>query len=141
MRAQLDAATPNGVDVGFENVGGEIMDHVLMRLNVGARIALCGMISQYNHYNSADDAPGWMPQYHIVRLMARRASIQGFLVIDHADRYGEAIEYLAGLIAEGKLTYHETILNGLENAVEAHNMLYAGDNTGKLLLKVAEVAD
>ncbi len=62
-------------------------------------------------------------------------------MIDHAYRYGEAIEYLAGLIAEGKITYHETILNGLENAVEAHNMLYAGDNTGKLLLKVAEVAD
>jgi NADPH-dependent curcumin reductase CurA len=140
-RTQLDAATPNGVDVGFENVGGEIMDHVLMRLNVGARIALCGMISQYNHYNSADDAPGWTPQYHVVQLMTRRASIHGYLVIDHADRYGEAIEYLARLIAEGRLTYHETILNGLENAVEAHNMLYAGGNTGKLLLKVAEVAE
>lgn len=137
-RMQFNAATPNGVDVGFENVGGEIMDHVLTRLNVGARIALCGMISQYNQYNSADDAPGWIPQYHIVQVLAQRASIHGFLVLDHVDRYREAIEYLAGLIAEGKLTYHETILNGLENVVEAHNMLYTGGNTGKLLLKVAE---
>ena len=72
--------------------------------------------------------------------MTRRASIHGYLVIDHADRYGEAIEYLARLIAECRLTYHETILNGLENAVEAHNMLYFGGNTGKLL-KVAEVAE
>jgi NADPH-dependent curcumin reductase CurA len=137
-RAQLDAAIPDGVDAGFENVGGEVMDHVLMRLNVGARIALCGMISQYSHYNSVDETPGWIPQYHIMQLMMQRASIHGYLVSDHLDRSGEAIEYLAGLIAEGKLTYHETIIDGLENAIEAQNLLYTGGNTGKLLLKVAE---
>ncbi|MGH3932594.1 MAG: hypothetical protein ACRDTF_21770 [Pseudonocardiaceae bacterium] len=93
-RAQFDAATPDGVDVGFENVGGEIMDQVLMRLNVGARIALCGMISQYGHYNSVDDAPGWVPQYHIMQLMMQRASIHGYLVLDHADRHDEAFGYL-----------------------------------------------
>lgn len=140
-RAQLDAATPDGVDGGFENVGGGIMDYVLMRLNVGARIALCGMISQYSCYNSTDDAPGWVPQYHIMQLVMRRASIHGYLVLDHADRYGEAIEYLASLLAEGKLTYHETIVDGLENAIKAHNLLYTGGNTGKLLLKVAEPAE
>ncbi len=102
-REQLDAATPDGVDVGFENVGGPVMDHVLMRLNHGARITLCG-------------------------------------VVDHADRFGEAIEYLAGLIAEGQLTYRETIVDGLENAIAAHNLLYRGTNIGKLLLKVAEPA-
>lgn len=140
-RVQLDATTANGVDVDFENVGGGIMDQVLLRLNVGARIALCGMISQYTHYNSTDDAPGWMPQYHIMQLAMQRASIQGFLVTDHVDRYSEATEYLSGLIAEGELTYHETIIDGLENSIEALNLLYTGGNTGKLLLKVAEPAD
>lgn len=70
-----------------------------------------------------------------------RASIYGYLGLDHADRYGEASEYLVNLIAEGKLTYHETIIDGLENAIEAHNLLYVGGNTGKLLFKVAEAAE
>ncbi|MCA1835175.1 MAG: NADP-dependent oxidoreductase [Actinobacteria bacterium] len=138
--AQLDAATPAGVDVNFENVGGDVLDQVLLRLNIGARIALCGMISQYNHYNSVNESPNWPPQYHIIQLVMQRASIHGFLVLDHADRFAEATEYLAGLINQGKLTYRETIINGLENAIEAHNLLYTGGNTGKLLLKLAEPA-
>lgn len=139
--AQLESATPDGVDVGFENVGGEIMDRVLMRLNVGARIALCGMISQYSHYNSMNEAPSWVPQYHIMQLMMQRASIHGYLVSDHLDRSPEAIEYLVGLMAEGNLTYRETVVDGLENVIKAQNLLYSGGNTGKLLLKVADPID
>lgn len=139
-RAHLDAVTPDGVDVGFENVGGEVMDHVLLRLNLAARIALCGMISQYCYYNSTGAAPTWTPQYQLLQLVAQRASIHGFLVLDHADRYGEAIGYLLNLMAEGKLTHRETVVDGLENAIEAHNLLYTGGNIGKLVLRIAEPA-
>ncbi len=139
-REQLSAATPDGIDVDYENVGGEIMDEVLLRLNVGARVALCGMISQYPHYNSSHERPGWVPQYQIMQVVMRRASMHGFLCTDHVDRYAEAVEYLAGLLAEGKLTYRETIVEGIENAVEAYNVLYTGGNIGKLILKVGEPA-
>ncbi|MGH3510975.1 MAG: NADP-dependent oxidoreductase [Pseudonocardiaceae bacterium] len=137
-RAQFDAVTADGVDVSFENVGGEVMDQVLLRLNVGARIALCGMISQYTHYNSTYDGPGWVPQYHIMQVAMQRASIHGFMVTDHRDRYIEASEYLLGLITQGKLIYHETIISDLQNAIQALNLLYTGGNIGKLLVKVAD---
>lgn len=136
--AELDAAVAGGADVVFENVGGEVLDQVLLRLNAGARIALCGMISQYTHYNSTDDAPGWAPQYHIMQLVLQRANIHGFMVSDHADRYSEATEYLLDMITQGKLIYHEAIINDLQNVIEALNLLYTGGNIGKLLVKVAE---
>lgn len=136
--AQLDAAAADGVDVDFENVGGDVMDQVLLRLNVGARIALSGMISQYTHYNSTCEVPSWVPQYHIMQLVLQRASIHGFMVADYRDRYGEATEYLLDLIAQRKLTYHETIISDLRNAIQALNLLYTGGNIGKLLLKVAD---
>jgi NADPH-dependent curcumin reductase CurA len=134
-REQLDAATTAGVDVVYENVGGPIMDHLLGRLNLGARIALCGMISEYNTYGSPADRPG---QRAIMQLVMSRASIAGFLVFDHVERFTEAIEHLAGLMAEGKLKYEETVVDGLERAGDAVNGLFEGTNTGKLLVKVAE---
>jgi len=134
-REQLDAATPAGVDVVYENVGGPIMDHLLGRLNLGARIALCGMISEYNTYGSPADRPG---QRDIMQLVMSRASIAGFLVFDHVERFPEAIEHLVGLMAEGKLKYEETVVDGLERAGGAVNGLFEGTNTGKLLVKVAE---
>jgi len=133
-REQLDAATPNGIDVDFENAGGEIMDHVLTRLNIGARIPLCGMISQYTTYGDADGPAG---QRQISQLIMRRATMRGFLVLDHADRFPEAIDYLAGLLAEGKLKYDETIVDGLENARDTLNDMFSGSNVGKLLIKVS----
>jgi NADPH-dependent curcumin reductase CurA len=101
-QAQLDAATPNGIDVDFENVGGPIMDHILMRLNIGARISLCGMIAEYNTYSHGTGGTGLQ---NIGQLIMQRATIQGFLVLDHADRFEEAIGSLAGLLGEGKLHY------------------------------------
>jgi NADPH2:quinone reductase len=136
-RAQLDAATPDGIDVDFENVGGEIMDHILMRLNIGARIALCGMISQYNAAGGGRHPYG---QEAIEQVLMQRATMTGFLVLDHADRFDEAIAELATLLGEGRLRYDETFVDGLENAPEALGQLFDGSNTGKLIVRVAEPA-
>jgi NADPH-dependent curcumin reductase CurA len=135
-REQLDAATPDGVDVDFENVGGEIMDHVLMRLNIGARIPLCGMISEYNSYTGENSSPGLR---NIGQLIMQRATMTGFLVLDHADRFEEAITHLATMLGEGKLRYDETIVEGgIAAAPDAYAQLFTGTNMGKLLLRVAE---
>ena len=91
-RGQLDAATPDGVDVDFENVGGEVMDHVLMRLNFRARIILCGMISQYD---AAGSDSGWQGQVNIGQILMQRATMRGFIITDHADQFGEAMTYLS----------------------------------------------
>jgi NADPH2:quinone reductase len=135
-REQLDAATPDGIDVDFENVGGVIMDHVLMRLNVGARVVLCGMISQYN---ASGNGTAWAGQVNVGQLIMQRATMEGFLVLDHVARFEEAIGALAGLLAEGRLHYDETVLDeGLDGAPAALAALFAGTNTGKLVLRVAE---
>lgn len=136
-REQLEAATPDGVDSDFENVGGEIMDAVLLRLNIGARVALCGMISEYQAYNP-DHRVDVVGQKAIGQLIMQRASIEGFLVLDHGPRFPQAIEELAGLLAAGKLKYDETVVDGLGAARDALNGLSEGRNTGKLLIKVAE---
>jgi len=136
-RQQLDRATPDGIDVDFENVGGPIMNHVLSRLNIGARVALCGLISEYNTYDARPDTRRCQP--NIARsLMVSRALIQSFLVLDHPDRFDEAIEYLSQMIGDGKLTYDETIIEGLENAPCALQQLFDGAIRGKLLIKVSE---
>lgn len=138
-REQLDAATPDGVDVDFENVGGPIMDHVLMRLNIGARVSLCGMISEYNHYNHSHVSSDWSGLANIGQLIMQRASIQGFLVLDFADRFEEAITHLATMLGEGKLVYDETMVEGgIAAAPDAYRQLFTGTNVGKLLLRVAE---
>ncbi len=106
---QLTQATPDGVDADFENVGGEIMDAVLDRMNIGARIALCGMISEYNDYGSPGGAPG---QRAIAQIIMQRATMTGFLVLDHAARFPEAITALAGHAAAGELRWTETVVDG-----------------------------
>ncbi len=136
-RERLDAATPDGIDVDFENVGGPIMDHVLDRLNVGARISLCGMIAEYNTYNQGGEHAGALA--NIGQLIMQRATIRGFLVLDYADRFEEAIGYLGGLLGEGKLHYDETIVDGgIDVAVDALAELFDGRNMGKLLVRVAD---
>ncbi len=131
-RAQLAAATPNGIDVDFENVGGDIMDAIFARLNIRARVALCGLISGYN---SADPPPG--PRA-FGNLLIQRATLQGFIVLDHFGRAPEAITEISGLIAEGKLTPLETVIEGFEQLPTAINMLFDGKNVGKLVVKVSE---
>lgn len=133
-REQLAAAVPDGVDVDFENVGGAIMDEVFLHLNLGARVALSGMISQYE---SSSGTGTWEGQKSIGQLIMRRASMAGFLVLDHPERFPEAIGYLAGLLGEDRMHGDETIVDGLDRALDALGGLFDGTNTGKLLLRVA----
>jgi NADPH-dependent curcumin reductase CurA len=126
----LRDATPDGVDVGFENVGGEVLDNVLRRTNAHARIALCGLISGYN-------ATEPMALANVRMLLVNRIRLQGFIVSDHLPRWPEIIRELAGRIASGKLQYRETIAHGLENAPKAFIGLLKGENFGKQLVKVA----
>ena len=129
-RAALKDATPDGIDVDFENVGGEIMEAVFARLNLRARVALCGLISGYNE---ADPPPG--PR-SFGTLLVNRVMLQGFIVLDHFGRFGEVTPKLAGWMAEGKLKAQETVVEGFEQLPVAINMLFDGANTGKLVVKV-----
>jgi NADPH-dependent curcumin reductase CurA len=132
-REQLEKACPDGVDVDFENVGGEIMDQVFGMLNLRARVVLCGLISQYNEAERA--APG---PTHFPVLLSKRVRLEGFIILDYWDRFPEATAQLAQWVSEGKLRHRDTVVEGLEKAPEAINMLFEGDNVGKLLVKVAD---
>jgi NADPH-dependent curcumin reductase CurA len=129
---QLVAATPDGIDVDFENVGGDIMDAIFARINLRARIVLCGLISGYN---DAELPPG--PR-RFSNLLRQRALLQGFIVLDHFGRIAEAGAELGGWIREGKLVPLETVVEGFEQLPNAVNMLFDGANTGKLVVKVAD---
>lgn len=129
-RAQLAAATPNGIDVDFENVGGPLMDAIFARLNIGARVALCGLISGYNE---ADPPPG---PSAFGNLLIQRVTLRGFIVLDHLGQSAQAATEIGTLIAEGKLTPLETVVEGFEQLPTAINMLFDGKNVGKLVVKV-----
>jgi NADPH-dependent curcumin reductase CurA len=130
--SQLTSATSDGIDVDFENVGGEIMEAVLARLNVRARVALCGLISGYN-----DDAPAAAAgPRNFGNLLIQRVHLEGFIVLDHFGRAPEIVPQLAGWMAEGKLKAQETVVEGFEQLPVAINMLFDGGNTGKLVVKL-----
>jgi NADPH-dependent curcumin reductase CurA len=131
---QLDEALPDGVDVDFENVGGEIIERVVARLNVGARVVLCGLMSDYKRMGSSAEKQS---RIDLSQILVNRALVGSFLVLDHANRFPEAIEYLADLVRVGKLRHRETVVEGLERAPEALSQMFAGSNIGKLLVKVA----
>ena len=130
--AQLVAATPDGIDVDFENVGGEVMDAVFGRLNLRGRVVLCGLISGYN---DTVQPPG--PK-NFSNLLVQRVLLKGFIVLDHLDRINEAVTELGGWMSEGKLKPLETVVEGFERLPDAVNMLFDGANTGKLVLHVAD---
>jgi NADPH-dependent curcumin reductase len=132
VRAALSRHCPNGVNVFFDNVGGEILDTVLAQLARKARVVLCGAISQYN--NPADVRG---PKNYL-SLLVNSARMEGFIVFNYAQRYGEGIQALAAWLAEGKIKAREDIVEGLENFPEAFLKLFRGENFGKLLIKVAE---
>ena len=123
---------PKGVDVYFDNVGGEILDTVLTRINRGARIVICGAISQYNN-----TAPVKGPSNYL-SLLVNRARMQGMVVFDYADRYGVAVKDIAQWMREGKLVSREDVVSGIETFPETLNKLFSGENFGKLVLRVAE---
>ncbi len=131
-RDALVGATPEGIDVDFENVGGSIMEAIFARLNLRSRVVLCGLISGYN---DADPPPG--PRSFGV-LLTQRVHLQGFIVLDHLDRIVEAATEMGGWIREGKLKPIETVIEGFEQLPAAVNMLFDGANTGKLVLRVSD---
>jgi len=120
----------NGIDVYFDNVGGETLDAVLALINLRARIPICGMISQYN---ATEPVPG---PYNLINLISRRARMEGFLVLDYVNRTQEAMTELGRWLGEGKIKYKVDVVEGLENAPKAINKLFDGSNQGKLIVKV-----
>jgi NADPH-dependent curcumin reductase CurA len=131
VNAGLKDACPNGIDVYFDNVGGEITDAVMRRLAFGARIAVCGQISHYN----ATELP--MGPRHFGALIVARARVEGFLINDFVHRFGEALPRLGQWLAEGKIRYTEDIVEGIEHTPEAFFRVLRGDNRGKQLVKIA----
>jgi len=132
VSARLRETCPDGIDVFFDNVGGDILDAVLAQINLHARIVLCGAISQYD---KAEFAPG--PR-NVVNLIPQRGRMEGFILLDYRDRFLDAIPQLAQWVQEGRIRYAEDIVDGLENAPAAFRKLFTGENTGKLIVKVAE---
>jgi NADPH-dependent curcumin reductase len=124
----IKEACPDGIDGYFENVGGMVMDAVMLRLNAFARIALCGMIAGYN----GKPVPMSFPQL----LLTNRAKLQGFIVSEHMEVWPNALQELAGLVASGKLRPRESIAQGIESAPEAFLGLLKGKNFGKQLVKL-----
>jgi len=131
VKAALKQHCPKGVDVYFDNVGGEILDIVLTQLAMHARIVICGAISQYNE--SKMKGPS-----NYMSLLVNRAMMKGMVVFDYASRYGEAAREMAGWMATGQLKTREDVVAGLETFPETLLKLFKGENTGKLVLKVAE---
>jgi NADPH-dependent curcumin reductase CurA len=127
-KAQLAAATPKGIDIDFENVGGEIMHAVLARMNLHGRVALCGLISGYAKQDANLSS--------FSQIIIKRLRVEGFLILDYAARFMEAGKQLGMWKMMGKLKDRQTIVEGLENAPDAINMLFRGDNTGKLIVEL-----
>ncbi|MFP3900444.1 MAG: NADP-dependent oxidoreductase [Acidimicrobiia bacterium] len=130
VRARLRELCPDRVDVYFDNVGGPLLEAVLDRLAMRARVVLCGAIAIYNERRRP---PG--PSNYF-QLINRRARMEGFLSLDHWDRFGEISGQLASWIAEGRLRYRLQVYEGLESAVDALNALFTGANTGKTVIRL-----
>ncbi|PKP11874.1 MAG: NADP-dependent oxidoreductase [Bacteroidetes bacterium HGW-Bacteroidetes-3] len=130
MAAAIKEAAPNGVDIYFDNVGGPISDAVLLNINQFARLIICGAISVYNNTE--------IPKSISVQpfLVKNSALMQGFIVFNYAEKYPEAIKQLSQWLAEGKLTYTETIVEGFDNIPQAFLDLFEGKNSGKMLIKI-----
>ncbi|MFD7435392.1 NADP-dependent oxidoreductase [Streptomyces sp. NPDC059861] len=127
---QLRDAAPDGIDVYFDNVGGDHLEAAVGSLNQGGRIAICGMISVYNN---TEPAPG--PR-NLARLIQTRGRIEGFLVGDHYDLQPQFVQEVGPWVASGALKYRETVVEGIENNLEAFLGVLRGDNTGKMIVKL-----
>lgn len=127
-KEKLAEATPQGIDINFENVGGEIMHTVMSRMNLHARMVVCGLISGYTKQDPGLASLGL--------VLIKRLHVQGFIVMDYASKYRDAAMELGKWKMLGKLKDRETVVEGLEKASDAINMLFTGGNTGKLIVKV-----
>ena len=130
FESKLREATPGGIDIYFENVGGRVLDAVLPLLNAFARIPFCGYISEY-------DETGSYAVQHLRSLLVSRVRLQGFIISEHLDIWDEALADLSGWLAAGQLHYHETVAPGLESAPAAFIGMLKGRNLGKQLVKLA----
>lgn len=126
----LKRCCPDGIDIYFDNVGGEILDAALSLLNQKARVVLCGLISQYN---ATEPVPG---PYNFGNILVKRARIEGFIVIDYMNRAEECMTHLGKWLAEGKIKYRVDVVVGLERAPEALGKLFDGSNIGKLVVQL-----
>ncbi len=129
--AALDRLCPNGIDVDFENVGGAIMQAVIARMNTFGRVVLCGLISTYNK-----EGPVEGPE-DFARVLMRRLTIKGFIIIDYLHRAGEAMAELVPWVMQGKIKWKAHVEQGLENAPTALGRLFTGDHDGKLVVQVS----
>lgn len=131
LNSALQAACPNGIDIYVDHTAGPILEAVLQQINLGARIPLVGLISQYNA-KTLPPGPNLMP------LLINRALIKGFLVGDYQERHAEFIEDMSQWLQDGKLKYKQDIVKGLENAIHAFIGLFQGDNFGKLIVQISD---
>ena len=129
--AALDRLAPDGIDLNFENVGGDIMIAVYNRLKVHGRMAVCGLVSAYN-------ATRMPPSPNFARMITHRLSVQGFLVLDYAPRAKEMVAEMGPWLADGRVKWKAHVDNGLEGALGSLNRLFTGDHDGKLLVRVSE---
>lgn len=129
--ARIGELCPDGVDIFFDNVGGDILEAALDHLALGARVVLCGAISTYN---DVEPRPG--PR-NLMNLVVQRARMEGFLVLDYVDRFAEAALQLGIWVAEGRIRHRADVVEGLEHAPEALDRLFSGANTGKVVVKVS----
>lgn len=127
----LDRLAPDGIDLNFENVGGDIMIAVWNRMKVHGRMAVCGLISAYN-------ATRMPPSPNFARIITHRLQVQGFLVLDYAPRVREMVEEMGPWLADGRIKWKVHVDDGLEGAVGSLNRLFTGDHDGKLLVRVSE---
>ncbi|MQA04491.1 MAG: zinc-binding dehydrogenase [Streptosporangiales bacterium] len=128
---QLAAAAPDGIDVYFDNVGGEQLEAAIAVMNDFGRIAACGAVSVYN---ATEPPPGPRNLFQIVQ---KRLTVRGFIIRDHYDRYGEFLGAVGPLLRDGKLSYEETIVDGVDNAPDAFIAMLDGANTGKTLVRTS----
>jgi NADPH-dependent curcumin reductase CurA len=134
LPARLREVCPDRIDVYFDNVGGEILDIVLRRLNMGARIVLCGAISVYNDEHKPPGPANYL------NLITSRGRMEGFNAFDYWDRFDDVIGELSGWMESGELHFREHLVDGLDRAPEALNMLFTGENLGKVIVAISEEA-
>ena len=132
VKSRLKEECPKGLDVYFDNVGGEILDCALANLRMNARVVICGAISQYNNKTAIKGPSNYLS------LLVNRATMQGMVVFDWANRYGEAAMAMGTWLAQGKLKSREAIYDGIENFPQTYKRLFSGEKLGKLVLKVIE---
>ena len=132
VRKRLTEECPEGIDVYFDNVGGDILDIALSKLRLHARIVICGAISQYNNKMAIKGPSNYLS------LLVNRATMQGMVVFDYAAKYGEAAKAMGVWMAQGKLKSKEAIYEGIENFPQTYQRLFTGEKLGKLVLKVIE---